>query len=321
MLLCLNSTLVLQAQSLEKDTIKMQGITISATGKAETIHWLKIGLVEAANRAEREQKKILVYFTAKWCGPCHKMEDEVFTNYQVIRVVNDNYIALKIDVDAWGGKKWVTDFGVRGMPEFFILDANRQRLRRNLGAIPLDKFLEFLNLKELPSSPAMLDTSHVVLRPEKWKNKISLGLGAGVSRLNLIRNFGYEVRLGYGFEKKRFGINPALSYASLGSFNYIRIPVQFSLNFYKGSLFGLPGGYRVITAPYYGRLLNNPMLIANKNDVGLEYGLGAYIGDLSDTTLEFSIRGSEGFSDVLPEFGKQMHQFFRAAVTLSLRKY
>lgn len=315
------------AQGLEKDTIKMQALNIFSNGKIEGINWVKISLDEAAQKAELQQKKILIYFTAKWCGPCRKMEQEVFSDYKVIRIVNDNYIALKIDVDAWGGKKWVKDFAVKGMPDFYILDAKKQRLRHNLGATPLNQFIVFLNLKEIQANLAMLDTTHAIVRAEKWKGKIGLGLGSGISNLSNSSSsiiFAYEVRLGYSLERRRLSFSPAVSFTSIGSsalrLNYVKIPAQVSLNFYMGSVLGLPGGYRVLAAPYYGRLLTNSMLAPSRNDIGVDYGLGVYMGDSANSSLEFSIRGSKGFTDVLPATGKQTNQFFRAAFTLSMRK-
>ncbi len=326
-ILLFSITTTLHAQTLERDTIKMQKLTIYADGRLETINWQKMSLDKARQKAQLEGKKILIYFTAKWCAPCRKMEQEVFPNYTVIRTVNDNFIALKIDVDAWGGKKWKEDFGVKGMPEFFILNASKQRLRHNLGAVSQADFLQFLNLKENPTNLKMLDTTHTIISAESWKSKLGLAVGLGVSNLNNSASntiLAGEVRLGYSLEKKRLLFNPALSYLSIGSsisrLNYIRVPVQFALNFYRGSVLGLPGGYRALVAPYYARLVNNPKNIMNRNDMGLDYGLGIYIGDAANATLEFSLRGSQGYTDILPQVGKQTNQFFRAAITLSMRK-
>lgn len=303
----------------------MQGLTIFLNGKKETINWLKISLDEATKKAKEKNKDILIYFTAKWCGPCHKMEDEVFTNHKVVRTVNDNYVAIKIDVDAWGGKKWKEEFSIKGMPEFFILNTKKQRLRHNLGAIPTKEFLEFLNLKERPSDLKILDTTHAAFRYEKWKSKISLTLGSGFSNLNNSNSkniLGYEINFGYNFEKKRLLFSTGINFASIGSsivsLNYIKVPAQLSVNFYRGTLLGLPGGFRALASPYYGRLLNNPSLNVNKNDLGMDYGLGVYIGDASNASLEFSIKGSQGFTDILPQSGKQTNQFFRTSLSLAI---
>lgn len=315
------------AQKLDKDTIKMQRVNIYANGKTETIDWRKLSLDEAATIAKVENKSILIYFTAKWCGPCQKMEQEVFPKNPVIRMVNDNYIALKIDVDAWGGKKWKEEFAVKGMPEFFILSSEKKRLRHHLGALKTAEFLDFLDLKRTPINVKMLDTTHAKVSYEKWGNKINLGIGGGISNLsntNANDIFAYEITLGYSIEKQRLLFNPGISFTSIGSsdsrLNYLKIPAQVGLNFYRGKVATLPGGYRILAAPYYSRLINEPRISKNKNDFGLDYGIAVYIGDTNTASLEFAIKGSQGFTDILPQLGNQGNQFYSASITFSVGK-
>ena len=58
----------------------------------------------------------------------------------------------------------------------------------------------------------------------------------------------------------------------------------------------------------------------SKNDFGLDYGIAVYIGDTNSASLEFAIKGSQGFTDVLPKFGSQNNQFYRASITFSVGK-
>eukprot|EP01137_Pigoraptor_chileana_P006569 Opistho-2@51072 len=318
-------SLKLFAQKLAKDTIKMQSLTIYANGKAESILWQSITLDEAAKKAKEAQKHILIYFTAKWCGPCLKMQQEVFPNHEVIRAVNDNYVAIKIDIDAWGSKKWTENFAIKGMPEFFILNASKQRLRHNLGALATKDFLAFLDLNNKPLNVKVLDTTHQKVRYEKWSNKMNIGVAAGTSNLsngNYGNIFGYEVKLGYVIEKQRILFNPGASFTSIGSsglrLNYIKVPAQVAFNVYRGSLFGLPSGYRILAAPYYARLLNNYANVKNRNDMGSAYGIGVYIGNTNGSSLEFSLKGSSGFVDILSERDKQTNRFLSASLTFNI---
>lgn len=315
------------AQKLDKDTIKMERVNVYANGKTETINWKKLPLDEAAAIAKAENKSILIYFTAKWCPPCQKMEQEVFPKYPVIRMVNEYYIALKIDVDAWGGKKWKEEFAVKGMPEFFILSGEKKRLRHHLGALQTAEFLDFLDLKRTPLNVKMLDTTHAKVRHEKWANKINLGIGGGISNLsNTVFNntFAYDITLGYSIEKQRLFFNPGISFTSIGSsgnrLNYLKIPAQVGLNFYRGKIAKLAGGYRILAAPYYSRLINEPRITISKNDFGLDYGIAVYIGDTNSAALEFAIKGSQGFKDILPQLGNQTNQFYSASITFSVGK-
>ncbi|RZK77468.1 MAG: thioredoxin, partial [Pedobacter sp.] len=169
----------LAAQNLLKDTIGMDGVNTNETRKSETINWLQLTMDGAIKKAKAERKDILVYFTAKWCGPCLKMDQEVFSNQDVISVVNDNYIPAKIDIDSWSAKKWKADFRVKGVPDFYILNSDKKRLRHYFGGMELNQVQDFLNLKEPPADINMLDTTLNSPRKLGWKNKVELGIGAG----------------------------------------------------------------------------------------------------------------------------------------------
>lgn len=317
-----------KAQSFEKDTIKMQSVTIFNNSRIEQINWQNISLDEASRKAKADGKNILIYFTAKWCGPCRYMEREVFPKQVAIRAVNDYFIAIKIDIDSWGNKKWSQDFAVRGIPDFFILKDDQERLRHKIGGMNLKNFLDFLNLKLQPVDLKILDVKLGAPRTEKFKNKIAIALGAGFSKIRNLPDdniFGYDAKLAFNIEKKRFFFSPGISFTSIGSsidrLNYLRIPLEFGLNVHRGRVLDFPGGIRILGAPYYGRLLNTSISNFTKNDFGLEYGIGVYMGNAAQSSLEFSIKGVSGFTDVMPTLsGFQRNQFFKAGLTIAITK-
>jgi uncharacterized protein YyaL (SSP411 family) len=54
---------------------------------------------EAFHLAEELDVPILLYITAPWCHWCHVMEEESFTNPDVIQLVNAEFIPIKVDSD------------------------------------------------------------------------------------------------------------------------------------------------------------------------------------------------------------------------------
>jgi len=53
---------------------------------------------EAAFKAALEQKKpIMIYFAADWCGPCHLLRKETFTDLDV-RAEAERFARFKVDV-------------------------------------------------------------------------------------------------------------------------------------------------------------------------------------------------------------------------------
>jgi uncharacterized protein YyaL (SSP411 family) len=54
---------------------------------------------EAFRAAEREDKPVFLSIGAAWCHWCHVMADECFEDGEIARLLNDNYICIKLDRD------------------------------------------------------------------------------------------------------------------------------------------------------------------------------------------------------------------------------
>jgi thiol:disulfide interchange protein len=53
---------------------------------------------QAFSEAERENKPLLLFFTAEWCHYCHQMAGEAFTNPQVVSL-SEKFVCVLIDAD------------------------------------------------------------------------------------------------------------------------------------------------------------------------------------------------------------------------------
>jgi uncharacterized protein YyaL (SSP411 family) len=62
------------------------------------IAWMPWG-EEAFARAAREDKPILLSISAVWCHWCHVMDDSTYANPEVIRAIDDRYVAVRVDND------------------------------------------------------------------------------------------------------------------------------------------------------------------------------------------------------------------------------
>ena len=129
-----------------------------ATGKdrkdaAGQVNWLTydVGL----KMAQEDNKHVFNYFTAPWCGYCRKMEREVFTDPRVIEMLNNDFIAVRIDgesrneldIDGYRITERnlaITEFGVRGYPTFWFLKPDGTKLGNFTGYRPTDFVLEAL---------------------------------------------------------------------------------------------------------------------------------------------------------------------------------
>lgn len=61
------------------------------------IEWLDIE--EAAKRAKKKPKKILIDVYTDWCGWCKVMDKKTFSNAEVASYVNKNYYAVKMNAE------------------------------------------------------------------------------------------------------------------------------------------------------------------------------------------------------------------------------
>src|SRR5207237_5503818 len=84
-------------------------------------------LAAGLKKAGAEKKRLLVHFGASWCGPCHRLEEFLQDQKELIEI---DYIDLKIDVDRManaaklrsrlqartGGIPWMAILDTKGKP-------------------------------------------------------------------------------------------------------------------------------------------------------------------------------------------------------------
>lgn len=63
-----------------------------------TIEWLP-WTVEAFARAGRERKPVLLSITAAWCRACHEMDRTTYVDPDVVALIRDRFVPVRIDTD------------------------------------------------------------------------------------------------------------------------------------------------------------------------------------------------------------------------------
>jgi thioredoxin-related protein len=61
----------------------------------EAIKWYS--LTEGLEIARRENKPMLLFVYASWCDKCQRMDKKVFTNKEVMPLITENFIAVKMN--------------------------------------------------------------------------------------------------------------------------------------------------------------------------------------------------------------------------------
>lgn len=97
---------------------------------------------EALYKANAYNKYIFVDAYASWCGPCKKMQSEIFPMDDVGDFYNKNFINIKLDVE----KGWGIDFGVNNgvkfYPSYLFFDASGKLIHRSGSYKPASEFIE-----------------------------------------------------------------------------------------------------------------------------------------------------------------------------------
>lgn len=102
-------------------------------------------------------KLILVDFWADWCGPCKKMDQDVW-NDEEVKTILENFVPLRVDFDTQ--RRLTTQYGVRGIPYVVIIDPNGIVFHSNLGYTNKSQTLKVLNKFKLNTSYMQLETAY-----------------------------------------------------------------------------------------------------------------------------------------------------------------
>ena len=109
----------------------------------------------AKDIAQYDHRLILVDFWAVWCGPCKKMDAEVWSDPDV-RHQKRKFVPLKVDVDR--DPAVASTYNVRAMPTLMILNSYGEILYQKVGFI--DKFELNELLSSFPNNIASINQLH-----------------------------------------------------------------------------------------------------------------------------------------------------------------
>ena len=268
---------------------------------------------EALDKAGSENKLILLYFTAKWCGPCQYMSKYIFTVENIDYEVTKNYIALKLDMDIERNKeiyyKYSEDKGV-SVPKFFLINSKEEVLKSHIGSLKLNQFKEFINIpdsnksiyKAESDSIAQVRTHKNAIKPSAWNkfmynsniSRWKLGVKIGMDFNNFETkgmNLDYDrIRTGINcglfldYTNKYFLFQPGVMYCQKGAkssspketirLNYLEIPLKVSINTFKHKIMGCAQNIRLNIEPYWAYALRGRHITESGNNA-ISFGKGS----------------------------------------------
>lgn len=106
-----------------------------------------LGIEQGLAQGVRENKPVLVDFSAIWCGNCRVMHQTLFTDKAVQQVLAQDYVLVRVDYDAPEAEAFMTRYNVRYFPSLVVLSGDGTLLRR----LPVpNAAAEFVDLLRAP---------------------------------------------------------------------------------------------------------------------------------------------------------------------------
>lgn len=119
-------------------------LLVGAARPARTLSWHHGNVREARARALREQRPLLVDFTANWCLACRELEKHTFSESRVA-LEAARFVAVKVDATNDEDPRVagaMREFEVRGLPTIVLYDSRGNEAGRCTDFVAPDPFLD-----------------------------------------------------------------------------------------------------------------------------------------------------------------------------------
>ena len=91
-------------------------------------------LVAVLEMADSKDKLVFVDFYTTWCLPCKMMDEDVFPDKGISKLMNDNFINYKVNAEKENGPNLALLYQVNVFPTLLFLDKDGKVLVRKEGA-------------------------------------------------------------------------------------------------------------------------------------------------------------------------------------------
>lgn len=144
----------------------------AAPGRAENPEdhpspdWIRQWSADLFTQAQKEKKLVLLDMEAVWCHWCHVMDRETYANPEILKIMENKYIAVKIDQDAWPD---LSDrYSNWGWPATIIFNEDGTEIRKMRGFINPERMTQILN--GAVEKPFPLTGSEALYKPATTSN-------------------------------------------------------------------------------------------------------------------------------------------------------
>ena len=126
----------------------MNSLNSNQFDRADSFNWVK--LEKAQQAAVTDGKNIMVFVEAEWCGFCRQMENIVFPQAEIQKIIDEKYHPVTIDLDSrelvrFNGdemteREFARTMNVSVTPTFLFINPEGEVLAHQVGYNPADRF-------------------------------------------------------------------------------------------------------------------------------------------------------------------------------------
>lgn len=122
----------------------------AAASRPPTVKWRS--LADGEVEAKKTRRPVLYFFTADWCGPCHVLVRQVFSDAKTVAAIEKRYVPVVLEdrrreegTNAAGMERLARRFGVQGFPTLVVARPGAEKGLRLTGWAGREKTLDFIN--------------------------------------------------------------------------------------------------------------------------------------------------------------------------------
>jgi thioredoxin-related protein len=106
----------------------------------------------AQEQAKKENKPLVVVFSAVWCGPCQSMKKTVYPSKEVTPL-HDKFVWTYLDVDVEANAAAARKYKVTGIPHIQFLNSKGKDIGNQIGGASPGEFAGILEKALVKAAP------------------------------------------------------------------------------------------------------------------------------------------------------------------------
>ncbi len=117
---------------------------IGASAQAE-VHFKDVSFKDAQKLAAKGKKIIMVDLYTDWCGWCKRLDKDTYSNEDVGKYADDNFISLKVNAEKGEGIDLAKSGKVNGYPTIIFYNEKGEEIHRLVGYQKPNDFIQTLH--------------------------------------------------------------------------------------------------------------------------------------------------------------------------------